>query len=308
MRASGFQRASEVMGRVGTAVAIGLAGVVFVSVGLTSSGVTSFTESVVAEPTPPSAGAVSPGPTTTQVRLMRPATTRPVVVLYGDSLAWESQEHFRDAFAGNPDVDVITRTFGGTAICDFLDDMRDDVATLRPVAAVVEFSGNAFTPCMMDRAGQPLRDEAFLERYRADAAALVGIFGPAGTEVYFAGAPIPRPSDGRGHFNGGKLNAMYQRIASSHAPQVQFVDAGAAVLDGGRWTETLPCLRDEPCTGGTDASGRAVDVVRAPDGDHFCPASAAARAGVSGPCPVWSSGAYRYGRAMAAPVLDALVG
>jgi len=44
-------------------------------------------------------------------------------------------------------------------------------------------------------------------------------------------------------------------------------------------------------------------VVRAPDGAHFCPIGAAAREGVVDPCAVWSSGAYRYGSAMAGAVV-----
>ena len=59
---------------------------------------------------------------------------------------------------------------------------------------------------------------------------------------------------------------------SQHA-NLRYVDAGAAVLDEGRWTETLSCLPSEPCVGGTDPLGRAVNVVRAPDGVHFCPVS-----------------------------------
>ena len=59
---------------------------------------------------------------------------------------------------------------------------------------------------------------------------------------------------------------------AAHEANVRYVDAGAAVLDDGRWTETLSCLPGEPCAGGTDPLGRSVNVVRAPDGVHFCPA------------------------------------
>ena len=85
-----------------------------------------------------------------------PEITRPVVVLYGDSLAWESREHFAAAFAGRTDVQVHTRTLGGTAICDWLDVMRADAVELAPGAVVIEFSGNALTPCMQDAHGEPL--------------------------------------------------------------------------------------------------------------------------------------------------------
>ena len=78
------------------------------------------------------------------------------------------------------------------------------------------------------------------------------------------------------------------------------------MLRDGRWTETLPCLPTEPCTGGRDASGTPVNVVRAPDGAHFCPGAPAAVRGVTAACPVWSSGAWRFGNAMAAPVVAEL--
>jgi len=78
------------------------------------------------------------------------------------------------------------------------------------------------------------------------------------------------------------------------------------VLDGGRWTETLPCLGGEPCTGGRDAAGRLVNVVRAPDGVHFCPGAPAAVRGVTADCSVWASGSWRFGNAMAAPVVAEL--
>jgi hypothetical protein len=46
-----------------------------------------------------------------------------------------------------------------------------------------------------------------------------------------------------------------------------FVDAGAAVLDGGKYAATLPCLPDEGRARGCTADDRIS--VRAPDGAHF---------------------------------------
>lgn len=244
------------------------------------------------------------------VRLTTPAPepvlqplARPIVVLYGDSLAWEARHTFVEAFADRPDVDVVVHTFGGTAICDWLDQMARDAATLRPGAVVVEFSGNNFTPCMQDGAGAGLTGAAYLDRYRADAATVIATFAPIGAQVLFAGGPLTRAAAERG--DGQALNAMYARLAGAH-DAVRYVDAGAAVLDDGEWAATLPCLPFEPCTGGTDAAGVPVNVVRAPDGIHFCPAAADAVRGVTGDCPVWSSGAFRYGAALAQPVLDHL--
>jgi len=98
--------------------------------------------------------------------------------------------------------------------------------------------------------------------------------------------------------NAGRLNARYSEIADLAG--AGYIDAGAAVLDHGRWTATLPCLQGEPCTGDM------VNLVRAPDGMRFCPTAGAAVQGVTGVCAGWSSGAYRFGTAMAAPVIDEL--
>jgi hypothetical protein len=95
---------------------------------------------------------------------------------------------------------------------------------------------------------------------------------------------------------------MYAAMARS-SPYGRYTDAGASVLSRGRWTETLPCLPAEPCTGGRNTNGTPVNVVRAPDGGHFCPGAPAAVRGVTAACPVWDSGAWRFGNAMAAPVI-----
>jgi len=231
------------------------------------------------------------------------APDQATIVLYGDSLAWEARDHFRDALVAAGVGNVSTFTFGGTAICDWLDEMRADAARLRPSAVVVEFSGNALTPCMMDAAGQSLAvsPSAYHGKYAADAHEVVSIFSATGTRVYFAGAPKTLRAEEIGDPESGWLNTLYAEVArDDHA---RYVDAGAAVLDHGHWTDTLPCLATEPCTGGTDAESNAINVVRAPDGGHFCPGATDAQRGVTDTCPVWASGAYRYGRAMAGPVI-----
>ncbi len=229
--------------------------------------------------------------------------TRPVVVLYGDSLAWESRDAFTEAFADRPDVEVYTRTFGGTAICDWLDEMAADATSLAPGIVVVEFSGNSFTPCMQDANGVPVTEPAITERYAVDAATVISTFAPIGTHVVFAGAPVSGPTSAAV----GRMNDLYREIAAGH-DGVWYADAGAAVLDDDSYTITLPCLSSEPCEGGYNSDGLPVNVVRAPDGVHFCPVSGDAVQGVTDACPVWSSGAHRYGRALAQPVIEALGG
>ena len=211
------------------------------------------------------------------------------VVLYGDSLAWQSQDFFTAALAGAFITQVTTRTFGGTAICDWLGQMRADAASLRPDAVVVEFSGNALTPCMRALDGSALTGAAYFQKYATDAAAVLDIFTPGHALVFLAGAPISRGAERGGDRTTPTLQALYAALAQS-TPYGRYIDAGVSVLAGGRWTATLPCLPAEPCTGGRDAAGTPVNVVRAPDGAHFCPGAPAAVRGVTAACPVWASG------------------
>lgn len=227
---------------------------------------------------------------------------RPVVVLYGDSLAWEARHSFNDSFADHPHAQVHTRTFGGTAICDWLDQMAADAASLAPGIVVIEFSGNSFTPCMKAANGVALSTEEIDERYAVDAASTIAIFASIGTQVVFAGAPATRPDTASGI---GRLNSLYSQLADDH-DGVWYTDAGRSVLADDSYTITLPCLSSEPCEGGYTSDGLLVNVVRNPDGIHFCPVNGDAVYGVTDDCPEWSSGAYRYGRALAQPVLDAL--
>ena len=260
-----------------------------------------------------SAAAASSSPvrvSTTMHRAALPvAPGQSTVILYGDSLASEAQGYFRDALAAAGVGNVRTSTFGGTAICDWLDRMRFDAAALHPTAVVVEFSGNALTPCMLDGQGQSLAVavNAYYRKYMNDAREVLRIFATSGTRVYFASAPKTRVAEEANDANAGLLNTVYADLAAE-TPDASFVAAGTTLLQGGHWTATLPCLASEPCTGGVDASGRAVNVVRAPDGGHFCPGAPGATRGVTGPCPVWSSGAFRYGNAMADAVIRDLRG
>ena len=223
------------------------------------------------------------------------------VVLYGDSLAWEARDFFTRALAGAFITQVTTRTFGGTAICDWLGQMRADAASLRPDAVVVEFSGNALTPCMRAPNGSALTGGTYFQKYASDSAAVLDIFSSRHTLVFFAGAPISRDAERAGDPTAPTLHTLYAALARS-TPYGRYIDAGASVLAGGRWTATLPCLPTEPCMG-RDAIGTPVNVVRAPDGVHFCPSALPAVRGVTAPCSVWASGSWRFGNAMAAPVI-----
>src|SRR4029079_6434266 len=100
--------------------------------------------------------AALPSTTTTSA----PAPTTANVVLWGDSLAWESRDAFLAAFAGDTNVHVETRTLGGTAPCDWMHEMVPRAGHID--LAVLEFSGNSWTDCMRDPATGDFRRDGAL--------------------------------------------------------------------------------------------------------------------------------------------------
>jgi hypothetical protein len=227
-----------------------------------------------------------------------PGRDRPArVVLYGDSLAEDASAFFRNALTAHGRAQVQTRTLPGTAICDWFKDMSKTTDNFRPDAVVVEFSGNNLTPCLRDSTtGAEPTGAALVERYRADADKATQIVSRHGATVYWVGGPADRSPALSAQAT--SIRALYQSLPARFVT-ARFVDAGTAVLEGGvSYTDYLPCLPNEPCTGPT-IGGKRMNQVRAPDGVHFCPVVVTARRA----CPVWSSGAFRFGTAMAAPAI-----
>lgn len=212
----------------------------------------------------------------------------PRIALYGDSLATQAAPYF-DALALPSGVDVLNRVYGGTAICDWLSYMQTDAASFRPQAVIIEFSGNALTPCM---AGFAPGTAAYFAKFQHDAEQAIGIFRAIGAHVYLMAAPLPEATSAEQ--NSITLDQMYAGLAQGHA-DVTYVDAGQSVLADGQYTDTLPCLPGEPCTG-----PNGTNIVRAPDGVHFCPDGVMY---ANDGCVHYASGAYRYALAMLKPVL-----
>ena len=111
-----------------------------------------------------------------------------------------------------PNANVIVRAHGGTAVCDWFRDMRQDEA-LGADVVVLEFTGNVFTSCMVDRADS--RTE-LVASYRDDAARAVGIIhsGQPQAQVVLVATPPAalRPLKSGPH----PLDAAYRAVAASH--------------------------------------------------------------------------------------------
>jgi hypothetical protein len=172
--------------------------------------------------------------------------------------------------------------------------MRQVESKNHPQAVELEFSGNALTPCMK---GLARPEAAYYEKYLADTEAAINIFVPAGAHVYLIGAPISRAQSlSRAKWNA--LNVQYAEIAAADPHHVTYVDAGSAVEGPAHtFVQTLPCLPIEPCLDAL-VNGVRSNPVRAPDGAHFCPVASGNARGVIKRCAVYSSGAFRYSRAM----------
>jgi hypothetical protein len=219
----------------------------------------------------------------------------PEVALFGDSLAWEAEPYYRKLLEVTGKAALYYDSAGGTAICDYLQTMRDLVAKKDIEAVELAFSGNALTPCMK---AYPFGTQAYFDKYRADALAAVDIFKPDGTHVFLIGPPITRDAYEKKDPNANAISTIYADIAAADPAHVTYVDAGAAVEgpDGG-YTQTLPCLVVEPCTGPV-VNRVPSNIVRSPDGVHFCPDESGDEQGEVNGCKVYSSGAYRYANAM----------
>ena len=144
--------------------------------------------------------------------------------------------------------------------------------------------------------GYELYSPQYYEKYRADTLSAIEIFTAGGAHVFLIGAPITQAQQSIPDWQ--RLNMQYEEIAAADPAHVTYVDAGVAVeVPGHRYTDTLPCLEHESCTGPV-VDGVRSNVVRSTDGVHFCPTEEGNDSGVIGRCSVYSSGAYRYAKAM----------
>jgi hypothetical protein len=224
-------------------------------------------------------------PTTTVTVVPKPQVVVDRVVLVGDSLADEASSVVRYL---TPGIEMVPRYFGGTAPCDWFD--RDLEATATSVV-VISFTGNNFLDCMLDAAGERIIDDELVAKYRVDVGVLVDRALTAGAWVVLVGQPNHHAERGAEEEIPG-LNVVYQELAET-LPRVSFVDAGAAVeTPDGQYTDRLPCTEHD-----IDCAPDGTTVVRG-DGVHFCPVVQVH------PCPVWSSGAVRFGGAIAEAVND----
>jgi hypothetical protein len=142
------------------------------------------------------------------------------VIVYGDSLTSQSASYISYFLAQKrPGWRRYVRHYGGTALCDFLDEMRAD-ANLNAKVVVIQFSGNDMSPCMSGAASET---PAWYARYRQDAQYAANLWKGRGARILFVGNPRgvcavpPHP-----------LDDTYRQVAAQYG--MNFTDAPELAL------------------------------------------------------------------------------
>lgn len=251
---------------------------------------------------PISAGAISviSGNSTSSDADDLPEAIPPDVVLYGDSLSAEAAVPFQFALAGS---EVHAKPVPGTAICDAHQTIARDVRSTPPQVAVLQFVGNNSTSCVADDDGEPLSGEALAEAYLEDAEAVTGLLTENGVQVVWVGGP---PAPGLPGEADELIDEGYRALVEEweeRAPgQVHYAPAAEAVTGSdGEYVDSLPCLEDEEQAAAESGCEDGEIRVRSDDRIHFCPETPGEMF-----CESYSSGARRYGEAMADAVASLL--
>jgi hypothetical protein len=211
----------------------------------------------------------------------------PRVFVYGDSLVFQASKYV-DQLLRARHFEPQIASLSGTATCDWFDNVKRARDTFHPDIVVMSFSGNALGPCMLHPDRTALSIAEYVAKYRKDTETAISIF-PNDVRIYAVGAPVSSGGDDR-------VFQIYRAVAKKHR-NVHFVDGGIYITPHHRFAMTLPCLPGEPCTGPV-VHGVRTNIVRSPDKAHFCPVDP----GFGKPCPMYSSGAYRFALAIAQAV------
>jgi hypothetical protein len=238
-----------------------------------------------------------------------PAVTLPLrVELWGDSISGQAAPNI--AFVLGESHKVISRlhTFGGSALCDWFQDMRNELNPANPDAfhpqvAVIQFSGDAFTPCMHDANGVAYSGQALVNKYALDSGLVIALFGKAKIPVYFVSTPVSAGQARQGYVGLLPIDAMFSTLPARYPAGhiARYIDGASPLEWHGRYSATLPCLPWETCTGHWPDGTKTV-VVRQADGTHFCPVTETVNPDGSKTCPVFMPGAQRFATAIAASI------
>ena len=196
------------------------------------------------------------------------------------------------------DVEVVDRTYGGTAICDRLDQMRTRPARPPTDGRRARVRGQQRHRLHARARTARLRETPSRRQYRHDASiATSTLRGCRGPGVLDGRAAVsgPRASDSERVRRGVRGRVARLTFATPPLARVEYVDAGQAVLDHGRFTDTTAVPADRGAGRGC-GDGR-IRVRAARRG----PRCVVGSPGDATRCRVYPAGALRCGYAMAGP-------
>ncbi|RYZ92050.1 MAG: SGNH/GDSL hydrolase family protein [Proteobacteria bacterium] len=247
-----------------------------------------------------------------------PLNAEPKVLYVGDSIAMETADVVT-WWAHNYIGATTTRAmYGGLAICDFTtqdssteSSLTQRVKTDKPDIVVLQFVGNAFTPCMQNLGSDP---DAYYKKYASDT-------NEATRQITAAAAAvnIPRPKimwvlrgPTEGSDQAKRIITQYRNLAAKNGDLVS--DAGKEVSMAAypgtdyetaryQFTRFVPCSDFERSAGYcTDEAEGLARVHKDDDGTHFCLGDEPIFI-----CHVTSPGILRYGMKIAQDIKEALI-
>ena len=108
---------------------------------------------------------------------------RPVrVLIVGDSIVHQPDAVLRQWF-GSSGIDLELRRYAGTAMCDWLKDMKEAIVELDPDVVIASFVGNNLTTCMTNRTGSEF-GQVWLDAYASDARTMARGATSRGADFY----------------------------------------------------------------------------------------------------------------------------
>jgi len=227
----------------------------------------------------------------------------PTVLYYGDSLAAEAAPYVRDIISANNKAVLVNRTYPGSSPCDWTPALALDLSRGTPSAVIIETFGNNISACQIHN-GVRARGggSAYWLQYQRDLENFMSRLAPQ-TPVWLTAAPAASNDLAGGVSHKALMLALMQKLAANR-PNTFAIDAGHAVeTSSGGYAASMACLVSEDCS---NYISLGMNRMHAYDGLHFCPAIRKATIALLRHCPVYASGAWRFGTAQATPVVRAL--
>ncbi len=236
-------------------------------------------------------------------------STPKTVLVYGDSLTWESFPDMQ-TFAA-PHIRSITLENGSlfaTAPCVWSQELPAAITQYHPAVVTIETVANPYNslaPCEVDSSGNPLvpGSAGFYANYQANLATMLADATAAGAKVVlFEGPPI---EDSSWNADVTGVIAIEQRLATQYPGVVIDATPRLEVSKNGAYEAYKHCLTFETATDGCVGRQIPIRTIAGPQtGIHFCPGGLEAT--WPGLCPTYSSGEYRWAKATVAASLAAL--